>query len=844
MKKRSYKKFLAVFLSFAMVVPVGICTVANSQRIFAAEDDNPVFTKILEAEDISLRMKWNDKSNVGEGHTVTFSDGSTITAKDNGSIRKEMTAQQLADTEMGIGINLGNTMEATYAVEKKASLTKTDYDTAWGQPVTTQEYIDCLHSYGINTVRIPVAWSNGDIDDGNYTIRTEMMDRIEEVVNYALNDGMYVIINDHWDNQWWGQFGACKKDADGNKVVDEETRKAAWTRYERYWMQICERFKDYSDHLIFEGANEELGSRLNDSICVNGPAKGYRKPDDAGEDVEAVSGNLTTDELYQTTNEINQKFVDIVRASGGNNINRHLLVAGYNTNISDTSDSRFAMPKDIAENGKNKLFLSVHFYDPWEFCGDGQAGATYTLKDQESTKTTFQKLERFTNDGYAVIVGECGVCEPVSAGASVTQWFLDTFTESSKYHAVPIIWENGNLLERTTPSMKFKDIGVLLNTINGASGDTSMEKLTGSEAPAQTLTGVKEIPAYIDQALWEDAGIHAFITYQTSSWDYRNSYKPLKDLGKDEHSWEYVQAAGNEADAAAKVTDTKITTDGTYTIALEGIDLSGANSYNTLGISTDIKKGLYPGVTVTDATLKVDGATVTETPVSLVAESEDDYYKFMLVNKWGKDDYPLAAVNDNENLAVPSKSIEISFKISGLSKAVEDLAKGEYVNQETGEKVPPQENRQPQDDNGGSLAKGTVFTSGNFKYKVTKSASGSKNGTVTLTGLSKKGKTAKSLSVAASVKGSDKKVYKVNAIGKKVFVNASAAAIILNKNITSIPESAFQNCKKLNVLTLKAKLNKVAKNAFMGCENTITLKGTAISANRKLLNKTSYKKFK
>lgn len=95
---------------------------------------------------------------------------------------------------------------------------------------------------------------------------------------------MYVIINDHWDNQWWGQFGACTKDAEGNKVVDEETRKNAWVRYERYWTQIAERFKGYSDHLIFEGANEELGDRLNDAICINGPAKGYQKPAPGNED--------------------------------------------------------------------------------------------------------------------------------------------------------------------------------------------------------------------------------------------------------------------------------------------------------------------------------------------------------------------------------------------------------------------------------------------------------------------------------------------------------------------------------------------------------------------------------
>lgn len=815
MKKTLCKKLLAGILSFAVAVPAGVGMWQEGSQVIAAEKDNPAFTKILDAQDISLRMKWKDTSNIGPGRTVTFSDGSKITVKDNGSMRKELTAQELADSEMGMGVNLGNTMEAVFPVEKKPSLSKTEYDTAWGQPVTTRDYIDCLHSYGINTIRIPVAWSNGDIDDGNYRIRAEMLDRVEEVVNYALDNGMYVIINDHWDNQWWGQFGACKKDAQGNKAADEDTRKAAWTRYESYWTQICERFKDYSDHLIFESANEELGTRLNDAICLNGPAKGYAKPDDAGADIETLGGNLSTDELYQTANQINQKFVDIVRDSGGNNANRHLLIAGYNTNIGDTADDRFTMPKDIAQNGKNKMFLSVHYYDPWDFCGDGKAGADYTLKDQEATKASFQKLQKFTDDGYAVIVGECGVCNPASAGASVTQWFLDTFTESVKYHAVPLIWEIGNFFDRTKPGILYKDIAVFLNAVNGADGDTSVEKLTGSEAPEQT-SGDVTIPAYIDKDLWETPGMHAYLTYQTSSWDYRNSYKPLKELGNDEHSFEYIQAGGNEAPADTKVVDARITADGVYTVSLEGIDLSGANAYNTLGISTDMKKEEYNGITVTDVTLKVDGAEVTQAPLTLTAESEDDYYKFMLVNKWGKDDYPLAAVNESEKLAVPSKGIEISFKINGLPNA-------------------PTES---------SLKKGTVFVHGNFKYQVTKTASGTKNGAVTLVGLSKNGGAAKSLSVGLSVTGSDNKAYKVNKLGKKAFANAQAKSVKLNKNIVDISELCFAKCKKLSSLTLNAKLKKVSKNAFQGCENRIMVKGPHAAANKKLLSKSSYKNFK
>ena len=848
MKKGLHKKVLAGLLSFSLAVPAGgIFTMAGSIKAEAADDSSTVLSKILGAEDIDIRMKWNDKSNIGDGHQVTLSNGSTITVKDNGTMRKEMTAQQLADTEMGMGINLGNTLEAVQAVENKKNVTGTGYDTAWSQPVTTREYIDFLHTYGINTIRIPIAWSNGDIDDGTYTIRGDMLDRVEEVVNYALDNGMYVVINDHWDNQWWGQFGACKKDADGNKIADEETRKNAWTRYERYWTQICERFKNYSDHLIFEGANEELGERLNDGICVNGPAKGYSKPDNTGPDIEVVSGNLKTDELYDTTNKINQKFVDIVRASGGNNTNRHLLIPGYNTDILSTANEKFIMPTDIAENGKNKLFLSVHYYTPGDFCLEN-GGGDYTVADQEATKKYFQELKKFSDAGYAVIIGECGVCNPSSVTGSVTQWFYDTFTEAAKYHAVPVLWETGALFDRTNLKLNYKDIAIFLNTINGTNGDTSAERETGGAAPSTNVTAA-EVPDYLDGILWGTPGIHAYISYQTATWDYRNAYLPQRTLSNNAHSWEYIQAAGNEVTSSTKVTDVHITADGEYTIAIDGIDLSGANSFKMLSVATDIEKSLYSDITVTDTVIKIDGEAVTDAPVNLIAKSDDKYYNFMLVNVYGKDEYPLADLNLNEKLKMPTKSIEITFKINGLSKALSDVESGEYINPETGKKISDTSTDEPEDTDNKTeevtrLKKGATFTSGNYKYKVTKAATASTDGTVALTGLSKKGLKAKKLTVGLTATGTDDEYYSITSIGKKAFSGASATSITLNKKIKEIPSQAFAKCKKLTSLTLKAKLSKAAKDSFKGCTKSITVKGTSKKANKNLLNKTSYKNFK
>ena len=423
MRKKNLKGLLAACLSFSMVVTSFSVGGIGTKTAEAAEDDKTVFTEVLTPDQITLREKLPEKaSNITEGESreVTIQGtGTKMTVKDNGTVRKELSSKWLAENEMGAGVNLGNTMEAVIPVDQKKDATPTDGETMWKQPVTTQEYFDALHSYGINTVRIPVAWSNADIDDGTYTLREEFLGRIEEIVNYALNEGMYVIVNDHWDNQWWGQFGACKKDADGNKVADEETRAAAWTRYESYWTQISERFKDYSDHLIFEGANEELGTRLNDAICLNGPAKGYAKPDNSGKDIVTLGGNLKTDELYEMTNKINQKFVDIVRSTGGNNTYRHLLIPGYDTDISKTVDDRYKMPTDIAENGKDKLFISVHYYTPWDFCGDGGTG-TYTVGDQKATYEYFNQMkEKFSDNGYGIIIGECAVCNPAGVDASV-----------------------------------------------------------------------------------------------------------------------------------------------------------------------------------------------------------------------------------------------------------------------------------------------------------------------------------------------------------------------------------------------------------------------------------------
>ena len=242
---------------------------------------------------------------------------------------------------MGNGINLGNTMEACNNGKSGGYVTDdpAHYETLWGQPVTTAEMIRAMKDAGFDTLRIPVAWMTNaaHLDRGDYTISPAYLARVEEIVNYALDAGMYVIVNDHWDGGWWGMFGSDTP----------ETRSLAMEAYTSMWQQIAEHFASFDYHLVFESANEELGARFDE----NSPL--YCQ--------DSITHILPDNERFLLANRVNQAFVDTVRAAGGHNADRFLLIAGYGTDISMTCDSRFRMPEDTVPG---HLMVSVHYYNP------------------------------------------------------------------------------------------------------------------------------------------------------------------------------------------------------------------------------------------------------------------------------------------------------------------------------------------------------------------------------------------------------------------------------------------------------------------------------------------------
>ena len=290
--------------------------------------------------------------------------------------------------DMAPGWNLGNTLEgvATWAgtdfLNNKGGL---GAETSWQDTKTTQEIIDYVKSLGFKSVRIPCAWVYGHISNAStYEIDSQWMTRVKEVVDYCIRDGLYVVLNDHWDGGWLENHIA---DTDAATIKKNKTILTA------LWTQISNVFKDYDEHLLFAGLNEPNAEN------------------------QAATNNLI---------QYNQTFVDAVRATGGNNAKRVLVVQGPSTNIEHTCNFMAGkMPTDIIEG---RLAIEVHYYNPWQFWGMekdeswgkvfyywGQgnhlSGSTHnaTWGEEADMKKQLQMMKtNFVDKGYPVVIGEFG----------------------------------------------------------------------------------------------------------------------------------------------------------------------------------------------------------------------------------------------------------------------------------------------------------------------------------------------------------------------------------------------------------------------------------------------------
>lgn len=318
--------------------------------------------------------------------------------------------------QMTYGWNLGNTMDAAGST--------LDAELAWmptGQKVlTSQEMIDVVRDSGLNVLRIPVSW-DGHITGDNYQIDPEWLDRVQEIVNYGIDDGLFVILNTHHE-EWYMPTAE-------DKEQDIEQIRALWA-------QIAERFKGYDEHLIFEGLNEPR---------LRGDPKEW----------------TGTSEAREIINEYEKAFVETVRASGGNNADRCLMITGYAASSSKANLQMIDLPED-----SDKLIISVHAYLPYSFALDTKGTDQYDSSDTSIT-TFFEDLnDLFISRGIPVIVGEFGSMNKYNTDQRV-EWLEDYLAAAAKYD-IPCVWwdncarygsgENFGLLNRAEREWYFPEL--------------------------------------------------------------------------------------------------------------------------------------------------------------------------------------------------------------------------------------------------------------------------------------------------------------------------------------------------------------------------------------------------
>ena len=535
-----------------------------------------------------------------EKERVLHTSANGIETMDNGYMRKDLSASELT-VLMGNGINLGNTMEAYGHISLGTEAPVSSYETLWSQPVTTQEMITGMKNAGFDTLRIPVAWTNAmDYESGDYTIREDYLNRVEEIINYALNENMYVVVNDHWDGSWWGMFGSAS----------EETRQKAWDLYTSMWTQIAERYKEYSDYLIFESANEELGNRLNDT------------------DVAADSGTLSADECYEMTLKINQKFVDIVRGTGGNNESRFLLIAGYNTDVDMTTDDRYIMPTDPA-NEVNKLILSVHYYTPWGYCGNESLSLWGTKRNYGEMNSLLESLTKFTDQGYGVIIGEYGVLvkSDGTLKKNAALYYKNFLDNCDLYNFCPLLWDCNNLYNRQDCKIIDDEIAALYKE-RAYANEAAMTDEEKAARPDKIKAEMDQ--AYADAPAAFDDGAIDLDDSTSVAWIMINS-----------SDWNVMYSVGDVYDPGAKTdglvaTDVEITGEGTYTVSLDFTGVPGGYANGMAFSALAIGNGelLYPGYTVNITEVLVNGEPYTLTAKPYTTSDDARCTRVNLYNEW------------------------------------------------------------------------------------------------------------------------------------------------------------------------------------------------------------------
>lgn len=398
MKIKNIKKMFAAALALTMGMSMLTACGSNSKNESSADSAASSGTSSAGSEESG--------SDVSKTHT---NDPMTVTSA------KDLVAQ------MKVGWDLGNTMDATGG-------SGIDAETSWGNITTTKMMIDAVKNAGFNVFRLPVSW--GTHLDENYNVDPAWMDRVQEIVNYGIDNDMFVILNTHHE-EWYMPV---------ESDVDEDLKEL-----EALWTQIAERFKGYNEKLIFEGVNEP---RLR------------------GDGAEWTG----TTESREIVNKYAKTFVETVRATGGNNADRCLMVTPYAASSSATNMQALEIPED-----SDKIIVSIHAYLPYSFALDTAGTDVYDPNDK-SIPDLFENIKYyFLDNDIPVIIGEFGSVNKMNDEDRIK--CVTDYLTTAKEYGVPCIWwdngtrvgdgENFGLLDRTDCTWYFPGImEAIQNVVN------------------------------------------------------------------------------------------------------------------------------------------------------------------------------------------------------------------------------------------------------------------------------------------------------------------------------------------------------------------------------------------
>lgn len=377
--------------------------------------------------DVMLGYWWSNQQEIKlKSVTVKYSNDGSVPAnavinteqdknKDNKTSKNSSDGMSAAEIvkDMKIGWNLGNTLDC-YDVTWEVS----DFETAWGNPRTTKAMIDAVKKEGFNAVRIPVSWN--EHMNGN-KIDSDWLNRVNEVVDYVIDNDMYAIINVHHDDYTWLNPSKADEAAVKAKLVS-------------IWEQLSDRFKNYDQHLLFEGMNE---------------------PRIIGGQDEWTGG---TAEEREVINHLFQAFVDTVRKSGGNNSSRALIITSHAASIEADAVNDIVVPND------DRIIVSIHYYSPWDFAGGENSKSDWgSDSEKKELDKGFDFLKsKFIDKGVPVIIGEFGATN--KNNDSVRASYMEYYVKSAKSRGITcFVWDNGTkdefgLLDRNSLKWHFKDI--------------------------------------------------------------------------------------------------------------------------------------------------------------------------------------------------------------------------------------------------------------------------------------------------------------------------------------------------------------------------------------------------